>query len=126
MKLLYLCLLAPTSIYAIAGITPQIQKEFEEKTAAVETNKQRQSGSQEVMIINPEKRAQDFKAAFDLLKSQAQSEKIVFLLTDKSTISGIMEVSVLPGGTMLSFMINTTRGVKYKIIPIEQIQSISR
>lgn len=78
----------------------------------------------EMMVIDPKDRAKDFKAAFDILRINQTQSKITYFLEDKTQISGIMEVSILPGGTMLSFRLATTKGISYKIVPVEQIKSV--
>ena len=123
-KLAILFLISSGSIYVIDGLSAAESKSFEDKMSAAVAPKK--TGANDIMIINPDNRAKDFKAAFDILQQEVQGSKIVFTLTDKSTISDIMEIQVLPGGTMLSFMLNTTKGIKYKIVPIEQIKSITK
>ena len=123
-KLAIIFLISTSSIYAIDGLSAAESKKFENKMSAAVVHKK--AGANDIMIINPDNRAKDFKAAFDILQQEVQGSKIVFTLTDKSTISNIMEVQVLPGGTMISFMLNTTKGIKYRIVPIEQIHSISK
>ncbi len=79
----------------------------------------------EVMMIPPQLRAQDFKEAFDYLKKIQTQSKITFTLKDGSKLSQILDVSLLPGGTMLNFKINTVQGIQYQIIRVEDIKSIS-
>ena len=82
------------------------------------------SDAKEVMLIQPQQRAQDFKEAFDYLKKIQTQSKITFVLKDSTKISQILDVTVLPGGTMLNFKLNTTQGIQYEIIRIEDIKSI--
>ncbi|MCF7851972.1 MAG: hypothetical protein K9M07_01885 [Simkaniaceae bacterium] len=115
---------APT---AIDGITPQLKKEFDEKAAMMGAQQSSgKTGLQEVMIIDPQMRAKDFKTAYDILSTQNMKEHVTFYLSDKTVLSGIIGVDVLPGGTMMSFKLNTTQGIKYKVIPIEQISSVGK
>ncbi|NBO24328.1 MAG: hypothetical protein EBU93_03715 [Chlamydiae bacterium] len=79
----------------------------------------------EVMMIPPQLRAQDFKEAFDYLKKIQTQSKITFTLKDNTKLSQILDVSILPGGTMMNFKINTTQGVQYQIIRIEDIKTIT-
>lgn len=106
------------------GLSPEMQKAFESHVNAIAVSKK--GGLQDVMVINPDMRAKDFKAAFDILKVQDMKGHTTFFLEDGSHIDHILEVDILPGGTMISFRINTTRGIKYKVIPIEQIKSIGK
>ncbi|MDN3505518.1 MAG: hypothetical protein P0S95_08080 [Rhabdochlamydiaceae bacterium] len=123
-KLASILIMGSISAHAFDGLSAAETSKFENKMSSAVV--QKKSGASDIMIINPDNRAKDFKAAFDILQQEVQGSKIIFTLTDKSTISGIMEIQVLPGGTMLSFMLNTTKGIKYKIVPIEQIKSIMK
>jgi hypothetical protein len=83
------------------------------------------AGAKEMMIIPPHARSQDFKEAFDLLKQIHSADKVNFFLKDNSKLSGILDITVLPGGTMLNFKMNTTQGIKYRIIRVEDISSVA-
>ncbi len=82
-------------------------------------------GAKEVMMISPQLRSQDFKEAFDYLKKIQNPSKITFTLKDQTQLNQILDVSILPGGTMLNFKINSTQGIQYRIIRVEDIESIS-
>jgi hypothetical protein len=98
---------------------------FAQKTAAqMEQEVATMSDAKEIMVIPPQQRAQDFKEAFDYLKKIQTQSKITFILKDSTKISQILDVSVLPGGTMLNFKINSTQGIQYQIIRVEDIKSI--
>ena len=119
-KLLPLLLITP-----LFAIDPQdFNAEAKKIDAAMAAKAQAPKGAQEIMMISPDKRAHDFVEAFKVLSIGQMREKITFFLTDKSKISNIMEIDVLPGGTMVSFKLNSTKGIKYKIVPIEQIESV--
>lgn len=36
-----------------------------------------------------------------------------------------MDVDVMPGGTILIFKISSLKGIQYKVVNIEEVQSIS-
>ena len=95
---------------------PAITKQDEEYASSM---------GKEVMMIPPQLRAQDFKEAFDYLKKIQTQSKITFTMKDGSKLAQILDVSILPGGTMLNFKINTVQGIQYQIIRIEDIKSIS-
>ncbi len=81
-------------------------------------------GSTEMMIISPEGRAKDIQAALQYLKQRAPSSKPSIKLTDGSTISEILSIDVMPGGTILIFKTNSLKGVQYQIEKIENIDTL--
>ena len=80
--------------------------------------------SSEVMLIDPEMRAKDFQSAFDYLKNSNTAAKIFVKLKSGHSISEIISMEVMPQGTLIIFQTNTTQGVKYDVINIENIESI--
>lgn len=78
----------------------------------------------DVMIISPEMRAKDFAKAFDYLKTKAPATKIGIKLLDKSTISDIVKIDVMPGGTLMIFTVSTVKGLKYQVVKTEHVDSI--
>ena len=78
----------------------------------------------DIMIISPEMRAKDFQKAFEYLKTKDPAAKIGIKLIDHSVISDILIIDVMPGGTLTIFTINTVKGLKYKIVKTEHIDSI--
>jgi hypothetical protein len=129
LKLLFLSLVLMSAMHA--ADTKPMQPVAESKADPAKADKipddtfaAVSQGAKEMMIIPPHARAQDFKEAFDLLKRVKSQDKITFFLKDKSKISGILDVDVLPGGTMLNFKINTTQGVRYQIVRVEDVNSV--
>lgn len=94
----------------------------EEKTAAAKEASSK--GSTEMMIISPEGRAKDIKAAIDFLKKNAPTTKPTLKMSNGSTLTGIMDVDVMPGGTVLIFKIASLKGIQYRIENIENIDSV--
>ncbi|NGX50164.1 MAG: hypothetical protein K1060chlam2_00005 [Chlamydiae bacterium] len=82
-------------------------------------------GQSEVMIITPASRAKDIHSAFQYLRTMSPATKIGVKLTDGSIISEILDINVMPGGTMIIFKINTMKGEKYRVVKIEQIDSLT-
>ena len=80
--------------------------------------------SSEVMLIDREMRAKDFQSAFDYLKNSNTAAKIFVKLKSGHSISEIISMEVMPQGTLIIFQTNTTQGVKYDVINIENIESI--
>ena len=81
-------------------------------------------GPSEMMIISPEGRAKDIQAAIQFLKQRAPTSKPTIKLTDGSTLTGIVDVDVMPGGTLLIFKLASLKGLKYQIEKIENIDTI--
>ncbi len=104
---------APPSTNPLA----QIESGVAAKTAS-------SKGSTEMMIISPEGRAKDIQAAIKYLKLHAPTSKPKIKLTNGSTISGILSVDIMPGGTLLIFKVGSLKGVRYEIEKIENIDTI--
>ena len=62
-------------------------------------------GSSDIMIISPESRAKDIQAAIKYLTMHVPTSKPSITLTSGAKITGIMDVDVMPGGTILIFKI---------------------
>lgn len=80
--------------------------------------------SPEVMIIDPSVRAQDFKEAFSYLMQYKAGAPIFFELQDKEKLYNVLDISLMKGGTVMIFRINTTQGLKYRVVKIEDVASI--
>jgi hypothetical protein len=113
----FLLILCSVNLFLIAAPTAPSSQGTQDAIAA--------TTSKEVMVISPQNRAQDFKEAFDYLKKIQTQSKITFTLKDHTKLSQVLDVLVMPGGTMLNFKINTVQGIQYQIIPIEDIRTIS-
>lgn len=116
----------PTDVAKAAaeGRQPKLDDKLtqEEKIAAAKESSSK--GSTEMMIISPEGRAKDIKAAIDFLKKNAPTTKPSIKMANGTTLSGIMEVDVMPGGTVLIFKIASLKGMQYRIENIENIDSV--
>ncbi|MBF5060098.1 hypothetical protein [Candidatus Neptunochlamydia vexilliferae] len=116
-------LAAQAPIYmAPTGATP-VKKEAPKVIAALEQPAQHK-GPSEVMIISPEGRAKDLQAAIEYLKQKNPTEKPSVKLTTGMEISNIIGLDVMPGGTLLIFKVSTLKGAKYKVVKIEEIDSL--
>ncbi len=81
-------------------------------------------GPSELMVIQPDMRAKDLKGAFDYFKKNKLPGDIVFTLYNGKKFTNILEITDLPGGTMLVFKLNTTQGTQYHIAGVEEVQSV--
>lgn len=101
--------------------TKQILKQTKEKEAATSSQK---ISSPEVMIIDPAVRAQDFKEAFSYLSEYKAGSPLFFELQDKEKLYNVLDLSLMKGGTIVIFRMNTTQGLKYRVVKTEDIVSI--
>lgn len=81
--------------------------------------------SQSYMVINLKERANDYKEAFDNLKKEKGVGKVFFQLANGNTITNIVEMTLTGNGHLIVFKFNTTQGVKFQIVPVEQITALS-
>ena len=92
---------------------------------AVATHKAQTTGQNEIMIIAPEKRANDFLSAFHFLKKTNAAAKVAVRLTNGSFITEILEMELMPGGTMIIFKMNSMKGQQYKVVKVEDIDTLT-
>lgn len=92
---------------------------------AVAANSAQTKGQNEIMIIAPEKRANDLLSAFHFLKKANAAAKIAVRLNDGSFITEILEMELMPGGTMIIFKMNSMKGQQYKVVKIEDIDTLT-
>ena len=78
----------------------------------------------EIMMIDPLTRAQDFKEAFTYLSLYKTGSLIYFELASHEKLYNILDLSLMKGGTLVIFKLNTTQGVKYRVVKTEMISSI--
>ena len=79
----------------------------------------------DLLIITPSERVKDYVEAFHILKKEKNTSQIVYVLHDGTMLENINEVSTLPGATMILFKMNTTKGLKYRVVPVEDISHIN-
>lgn len=77
-----------------------------------------------VMIIDPKARAADFAQAFDFLRKDKPTLKIMVRTLD-ARILNVTDVTASAGGTLLMIKILSSQGVKTQILPVEQIMEIN-
>jgi hypothetical protein len=94
--------------------------------AASSEGSSKHTGNSEIMIINPIERAKDYKEVYTYLKTQKSAGKVTFTMRDGSMLSNISEIVLPNNGSMLVFRLNTTQGVKYKVVKVEDITSVEQ
>ncbi len=89
------------------------------------TPNQKNGVTQNYMLISPQERASDYQKAFEQLKKEKTTAKVYFQLSDGSTISNIIDMNLLPSSTLILFRYNSSQGVKYQVVKIEEITNLS-
>jgi hypothetical protein len=77
------------------------------------------------MSIDPKARAQDYLQAFDVLRKDKTPNKIVFELTDGTSLTNVIDMTLMGNGNLILFRINTPQGIKTQVVGVEQIKSLS-
>jgi hypothetical protein len=81
-------------------------------------------GLRTVMTIDPKMRALDYSQAFELLRREKTSNKVLFQLVDGSSLTNVIDLTVIGQGTLLLFKCGTPQGIKHQVIGVEKILSI--
>jgi len=82
------------------------------------------SNSKSVMIVDPKARAADYEAAFNLLKQEKSTAKVVFELADGEKISNVIDMKMMPNNTLVVFRYSTPQGIRFQAVEIEDIVGI--
>lgn len=85
---------------------------------------QKSQGSSSVMILDPKSRAADYQEAFNLLKAEKSTAKVIFHLNDGQQISNVIDMKMMPNNTIVVFRYNSPQGVMLQAVEIEAIDSI--
>ncbi len=105
---------------ATAGVTKDISSQLASNMGPETQNK----GTSDIMIVDPKIVSQDWKDAFNSLKSKKLTD-IIFNLRDNTQISNVSDVEVLSGGYLMLFSLKTVQGIKYRIVKTSDIASIA-
>ena len=71
-------------------------------------------------------RALDLQQAFDLLKREKTSGKVYFQFSDGSTISNIINITLLPNNSLILFRYNSNnQGIRLQVVKVEDIVGLS-
>jgi len=77
-----------------------------------------------IMLIDPKTRASDFVQAYALVMKEKAGAKVIFKLMNGSELSNIMELTLMPGGSLILFKQSTTQGILYTFEKIENIDTL--
>ncbi len=80
--------------------------------------------SKSILTIDPKARANDYVQAFDLLRKDKPSLKMI-VRTTNTLFTGVTDLSVSSGGTLLFVKILSNQGIQTQIVPVEQILEIN-
>ena len=86
--------------------------------------KKQEFPQQNTMIIPPSLRALDFQQAFEILRKEKSTNKVYFQLSDGSTISNIIDMTLMTNSTLILFRYNSTQGIRFQIVKLEDIINI--
>lgn len=77
------------------------------------------------MMIDPKMRAEDYREAFEALRKEKTTGKVFFQLNNGSIISNIIDMTLMPNSTLILFRFNSTQGIRFQLVKVEEIASIS-
>lgn len=80
--------------------------------------------SRSTMIIDPKARAADYQKAFDLLRQEKSTSKVIFELADGTKISNVIDMKLMPDNTLVIFRYSTQKGIKFQVVEIENLIGI--
>ncbi len=113
-----------TSAYNSTLKTMEAKSEQDELLKTTKATATQKAISPEVMIIDPSTRAQDFKEAFNYLSLYKAGSPVYFELENNEKLYSVLDLSLMKGGTLVIFKINTTQGIKYRVVKTETIAGI--
>ena len=111
----------PALIAAVVAFLPA----FAQIPPEIAAHSKTKDGPSELMVIQPSLRAKDLKGAYDFYIKNKIPGEIIYTLSSGEKLKGIIEVTDLPGGTMLIFKLNTAQGTNYSIVGVEDIESVT-
>ena len=82
------------------------------------------SSSRSVMLIDPKARASDYLKAFEILRQEKSTSKVVFELANGTSISNVIDMKLMPDNTLVVFRFNTAQGIKFQVAAIEDLIGI--
>lgn len=94
-------------------------------TAAALTSLPQEEMLNSYMLITPQSRAADYLQAFEILRKEKTAGKVFFQLKDGSTLTNLIEISALPNSTLLLCRYNSNQGIKFQVIKVEEIATLS-
>lgn len=121
---------ALTALFFLQVPQPAQQMQAQEqKTAAMKQQMQAlaetmPSTSRSIMVIDPKERASDYLKAWELLKQEKSTAKVVFELSDGKKISNVIDMKLMPGNTLIVFRYSTPQGIQFQVVEVEDLAGI--
>lgn len=81
-------------------------------------------GVADVMVITPGERANDIVQSFNYIQSHDVTAKYEVKLKDGNVLSHILDIQMMPSGTLLVFKMQTMKGEVFRVIKIENISEV--
>lgn len=106
------------------ALTEMEAKSESKQMAAQQAAATQKAGSSEVMVIDPLMRAQDYKEAFNYLMQNKSGSSVYFLLQNNEKLMNVLDMTLMKGGTVIIFRINTTQGIRYRVVKTEDIMTL--
>lgn len=76
------------------------------------------------MMISPTSRAADFQQAFEQLKKEKSAGKVYFQFADGSTITNVIDMNAMANSTLILFRYNSSQGIRFQAVKVEDIVNI--
>lgn len=83
------------------------------------------ASTKSTLLIDAKARASDYVQAFEMLRKDKPTLKIMIHMAGGSSISNVTEISSTANGTLVLIKSASTTGNKYQIVPIEEIKELS-
>jgi len=77
------------------------------------------------ITIDPKLRAEDYKEAFEILRKEKTTSKVFFQLIDGTTISNIIDMTLMDNASLIIFRFNSQQGIRFQVVRIEDINLIN-
>jgi hypothetical protein len=77
------------------------------------------------MAIDSKARAKDYLQVYDLLRKEKSANKLLFHLQNGSTVTNIIDITLLDEGTLLLFRCNTPQGILFQVVEVENIVGVA-
>lgn len=82
------------------------------------------NGNKSMIVIEPKARAADYVVAFDQLRKDKPTLKII-ARTANGSILNISDLTAAPGGTLLFLRILSNQGTRIQVVPVEEMMEIT-
>lgn len=77
-----------------------------------------------VIVIDSKARTNDFVQAFDMLRKDKPTLKIM-VRTSSTTFQNVTDIAAAPGGTLLLIKVLSNQGPRIQIVPVEEMMEIN-